>query len=81
MVHQTNRLGDVEEIEFFSDSGGKLNSLLLVHDKQMRFIVQYTEVSVLTFKRKCSCCWYELDLIYGSFYIVHYMWSDVNDEW
>ena len=28
--------------------GGKLHLVLLVHDKQMRFIVQYTEVSVLT---------------------------------
>ena len=27
---------------------GKLNSVLLVHDKQKRFIVQYTEVSVVT---------------------------------
>ena len=27
---------------------GKLNSVLLVHDKQKRFIVQNTEVSVVT---------------------------------
>ena len=30
--------------------GGKPNSVLLVHDKQMHFIVQYTEVSVLTWR-------------------------------
>ena len=44
-------LAEVEEIEFFSDSiRGKPNSVLLVHDKQMFFIVQYTEVSVLTWR-------------------------------
>ena len=30
--------------------GGKPKSVLLVHDKQMHFIVQYTEVSVLTWR-------------------------------
>ena len=30
--------------------GGKLNSVLLVHDKQMCFMVQYREVSVLALR-------------------------------
>ena len=40
---------DVEEIEFFFDSGpwGKLNSVLLVHDTPTRFILQYIEFSIL----------------------------------
>ena len=35
------------ESNVFSEwlGGVKLNSVLLVHDKQMRFLVQYTEVS------------------------------------
>ena len=51
---------DVEEIEFFSDSGARKAKLsaLIVHDKKMRepsgrwapVIVQYTEVSVLTWR-------------------------------
>ena len=45
----SNTLIKNESNEIFSDlAGGKLNSVLLLHDKQMRFIVQYTEVSVLT---------------------------------
>ena len=53
MVYRTTELGDAEEMEFYSSflclRVGKLNSALLVHDKQiMRFIVQYTEVSGLT---------------------------------
>ena len=46
--YRINESADVEEIKFFSDSeGGKLNSVLLVHDTPMRFILQYIEFSIL----------------------------------
>ena len=45
--YRMNDSADEDEIEFFSDlGGGKLNSVLLVHDTPMRFILQYIEFSI-----------------------------------
>ena len=84
MVYRTTELGDAEEMEFFSSflclRVGKLNSVLLVHDKQiMRFIVQYTEVSGLTWRNVLVA-----DMNFISFTVAFTLYNigpDVNDEW
>ena len=76
--YQMGESADVEEIEFcLWLRRGKLNSVFLVHDKQLHYVVKYTEVSVLTWRNvPFAYCWYE-------FYIslVLTLWTDVNNVW